>query len=391
MSLKSDLMQVLDIAFRTDPSLRRVEKATLVDIIRNAEHSAEKGETEPFLLTLMHFWAQAGNGHTRVIPNDAISVFPLRFVSIGATVQLVKAAPDVSTLRGTLIAINGTPLSQIEAASKKFLAGTDQRRRVIGPILFVWPFALAHMGFASTGRKTTYLIEDQSGQTEELHFDHRRMVPASRLYPRNEHGKPDPNWRPITYADTQDWGEFGLSISLPSFFDPGEAALVQAMENAADHVKRRPERRVLLDIRGNTGGSFLKTLPLIDALTENPRQQVVLLVDKFTFSAAIVFVAILKHRLGRRLTLIGEEMGDGLTFFAEGGVLELQTSGAAVRYSTAFHDWAKGTTDDTTPPEIARNMVAAGALNLDQEWIEWPANPGKPGRTYRDILKTFSS
>ena len=31
-------------------------------------------------------------------------------------------------------------------------------------------------------------------------------------------------------------------------------------------------------------------------------------------AAAIVFVAISKHRLGARLELIGEEMGDGLTF-----------------------------------------------------------------------------
>lgn len=61
-------------------------------------------------------------------------------------------------------------------------------------------------------------------------------------------------------------------------------------------------------------------MPLIDAISEGAQdRRVGVLVDKFTFSAAIVFVAILKHRLGARLKLIGEEMGDGLTFFAEGG------------------------------------------------------------------------
>ena len=61
-------------------------------------------------------------------------------------------------------------------------------------------------------------------------------------------------------------------------------------------------------------------------------------------------------------------MGDSLTFHAEGGLLDLPTSGAQVRYSTASHDWANGTKDPTTPPEIARHLVAAGALDIDQTW-----------------------
>jgi hypothetical protein len=131
-------------------------------------------------------------------------------------------------------------------------------------------------------------------------------------------------------------------------------------------------------------------MPLIDAISESANKQVVMLVDKFTFSAAIVFVAILKHRLGNRLKLIGEEMGDALTFFAEGGLLELSTSGAVVRYSSAFHDWKNGTTDDTTPPEIARKIVPAGSLNLDLEWIERPAVEDAPTELHQRVLKSMS-
>jgi hypothetical protein len=108
-------------------------------------------------------------------------------------------------------------------------------------------------------------------------------------------------------------------------------------------------------------------MPLIDAISEGAQdRRVALLVDKFTYSAAIVFVAILKHRLGERLVLIGEEMGDGLTFFAEGGTLDLSSSGAVVRYSSAFHDWAGGRIDETTPTEIAERIVPVGTLDLDR-------------------------
>jgi len=110
-------------------------------------------------------------------------------------------------------------------------------------------------------------------------------------------------------------------------------------------------------------------MPLIDAISDGAEdRRVGVLVDKFTFSAAIVFVAILKHRLGTRLDLIGEEMGDGLTFFAEGGTLELSTGGAVVRYASAFHDWAAGRIDETTPSEIAEKIVPAGTLHLSRRW-----------------------
>ncbi|WP_241560120.1 hypothetical protein [Solirhodobacter olei] len=67
--------------------------------------------------------------------------------------------------------------------------------------------------------------------------------------------------------------------------------------------------------------------------------------------------------------LIGEEMGDGLTFFAEGGTIDLSSSGAVVRYSSAFHDWAGGRIDETTPADIAERIVPVGALELDRVWV----------------------
>ena len=115
------------------------------------------------------------------------------------------------------------------------------------------------------------------------------------------------------------------------------------------------------------------TMPLIEAIADRGHSRgCAVLVDKFTFSAAIVFVAILKHRLGTRLTIIGEDMGDGLRFFAEGDLIDLANSGAAVRYSTALHDWETGLADPTTPPEIARELVPVGRIGVDRGWVATP-------------------
>lgn len=391
MSLMHDLEQILDTVLRQDPSFRHINRSDLERCISDARGCASQGLKEAFLLSAMRLLALPQNGHTRLIPNDAVSVLSLRFVAIGDDVRLVGAAPETSAPKGQVVAVNGVPLAQIEAASQDLLAGTSQRKRVIGPLLLAWPYALAHLGCPSKDETTEYRIQDENGKVIDFKVENGNTVPASTLYPRNEHGKTDPDWAPESFVEVKNWGSLGLSLVLPSFFDPGETALSSAISDAAQQARVCPQRTVLLDLRGNTGGDFLRTMPLIDAITEDDRRQVAVLVDKFTFSAAIVFVAILKYRLGHRLTLIGEEMGDALTFFAEGGLLELPVSGAVVRYSTAFHDWQNGTSDDTTPAEIARKVVAAEALDVDWELTAPAGTKAARARIYQQILRRLRS
>jgi len=387
MSLTQDLDQILETVPPTDPSFRQVDKNALDNSIRQTRHDAVEGSLDAFLLSAMRLLALPGNGHTRLIPNNTIEVLPLRFVSIGRSVYVVGSATDETAPRGVLIAANGIAVTEIDAKAAAFLAGTRQRKRVIGPILLAWPYALKHLGILSEGGTTEYRVLDETGQVRSLEIPNRQTVPGPKLYPRNEHGRVDPAWEPERFVEIIDLQELGLSIALPSFFDPKGTALRTAITVAAESVRACSTPTLLIDIRGNTGGNFLLTMPLIDAISEGSARQVVILVDKFTFSAAIVFVAILKHRLATRLTLVGEDMGDGLTFFAEGGLLDLPVSGAVVRYSTAFHDWKTGTTDATTPPDIARHIVPAGNLKVDVEWVWGPADEGAQGALYKRVLE----
>ncbi|MFD0909528.1 peptidase S41 [Ruegeria arenilitoris] len=389
MSLIDDLELILETVLPNDPSFQRIERAAIDSCVSDSRRYALESSVEAFLLSAMRLLALPSNGHTRLIPNDAISVLPLRFVSVGRSVQVLGSASGVIAPQGALLAVNGAAVSEIEAAADKFLAGTRQRKRVIGPIILAWPQALERLGFSSNDGTTEYHLQDVNGQTTNLKVANGNTIPAPTLYPRNEHGKADPAWEPESFVEIEDWQALGLLIQLPSFFDPDKDALRKAISEAADRVRTCSDKALLIDVRGNTGGDFLLTMPLIDAIAQSASQRVVVLVDKFTFSAAIVFVAILKHRLNDRLKLIGEEMGDGLTFFAEGGLLDLPASGAVVRYSTAFHDWKTGTSDETTPPEIARQIVPAGELNLDRECVAGPSSAEARGAFYRRILEDF--
>lgn len=388
-----DLEQIVTTVLPTDPSFRLIGREELERHINEARQSALANSKDEFLLSLMRLLAIPGNGHTRLIPNDAILVLPLRFATIGTAVRLLDATSGFSEeIGGDLISINGVPAGDIEVAAEKFLAGTRQRKRVIGPILFAWPSALRHLGVTSGGDAITYRIRSETGQISELLLDPANGVPGSSFYPRNEHGKADASWSPTSFLEIKDYGQPGLLLVLPSFFDPGETALSDAVSEAKDLVRSRPDLPLLIDVRGNTGGDFLRTMPLIDAISEGAQdRRVGVLVDKFTFSAAIVFVAILKHRLGERLVLIGEEMGDGLTFFAEGGTLDLSSSGAVVRYSSAFHDWAGGRIDETTPAEIAERIVPVGTLDLDRVWVAHSDDVETLDRFCREVLDSLNT
>lgn len=388
-----DLEKIERSVLPTDPSFRAVEREEMDRHINDARQHALANARDEFLLSLMRLLALPGNGHTRLIPNGAISVLPLRFVTIGTAVRLLGAPSGFAGAVGSeLISINGIPVGAIETAAEEYLAGTSQRKRAIGPILFSWPGALVRFGVFSGDGTIEYRIRNETGQISALVPDTANRVCGSALYPRNEHGKADALWSPKTFLEVRDFGQRGLLMVLPSFFDPGETELPNAVSEAAGRARSRPYTPILLDVRGNTGGNFLLTMPLIDAILEGAEdRRVGVLVDKFTFSAAIVFVAILKHRLGARLKLIGEEMGDGLTFFAEGGTIDLlSTGGAVVRYSSAFHDWAGGRIDETTPREIAQEIVPVGTLELDHAWVANSDEVESRDRFYREVLDSLN-
>ena len=108
MFLLSDLDHVVTTVLSTDPSFNKVKPDALDQCIADARRDALADAKDDFLMSLMRLLALPGNGHTRLIPNNAISVLPLRFVAIGSHVNLVGSAPGLGAVPGAqLIAVNG--------------------------------------------------------------------------------------------------------------------------------------------------------------------------------------------------------------------------------------------------------------------------------------------
>jgi hypothetical protein len=343
-----------------DPSFRSVPSGQLDAALAGLRRESDRDDAARFLLASMRLAALADNAHTRVSPNAGLAVLPLRFVALGRLIYLTEGSEPYLDCR--LESVNGVPTDTLMAQAAPWLAGPAARQRAIGAMLLAWPEALDALGAASAEGQITYALSGAEGGTVRLEIGEVERVPAPDLYPARESGTLRPATETTDWASCSALGNTAWHLRLPDFYCNDGDALDRALNAAADMALSDARRAPVFDLRGNRGGNFLKAVPFLDRMARGGRCAI--LVDKFTFSAAIVFVALVRDRFKGAL-IVGEAMGDRSEFWAEGCLIPLPQSGGDFRYSTAWHDWNHGRAAPSTPPEIAKHLVAAGSLSPD--------------------------
>ena len=104
----------------------------------------------------------------------------------------------------------------------------------------------------------------------------------------------------------------------------------------------RQPRRVVVDLRFNTGGNLFMAYPLFRKLAELPfaqeRGRLFVITGRSTFSAGVFHTAHLKA--ATKAVIVGEPAGDALDFWAEGGNVVLPNSGLTLHYADRFHAYS---------------------------------------------------
>lgn len=352
-----DARRIREIAGR-DTAVRGVSAD---DLDAAAARLAAAGSADGFRLAAMRLMALGGNGHSRAIANAAVRTAPLRFVWLADGPCLVEGPATGARL----VAVNGRGPGEVFGRLRPYLAGTDQRARALAGFMLAWAPAVAMA--TGSGGVPAYRLEMPDGRQAELAPED--AIPAEPLYPVRERGVAERliAGQGIATLEEARSGTFlrRLAGGMP-YLRIGDLGAAPPEEIAARLAGIAEElqgaRALVVDLRGNPGGDFFGAAAFARGLPAvAPEAALAVLVDKFTFSAAIVTAALLKVHAGGRI--VGEEMGDGAAFHAEGGTEMLAQSGLAIRHSDGWHDWATGRADPVlTPPEIAREMVPAGSL-----------------------------
>jgi hypothetical protein len=138
-----------------------------------------------------------------------------------------------------------------------------------------------------------------------------------------------------------------MLIQLKANHDVGEQHIqdfVAATE--ADMRSNRP-CTVILDLRYDDGGNYQNTATFARHLPDltTPGAHIYLLTGPSTFSAGITTAAFVKQAAGDRVTILGETVGDRLSFYSEGNSGCLPNYPLCARYAQGKHDYTHPCTD----------------------------------------------
>lgn len=122
----------------------------------------------------------------------------------------------------------------------------------------------------------------------------------------------------------------------------------------------RPKAALIVDLRFNTGGDGNIARQMMERVQgASTSRQVYVITGRTTFSAGL-FHAVQWMHWGKAI-LVGEEPGDGLEFFAEGGNILLPNSRLTVHFANARHCYSAAS---KTPSSECFNELRVESLAI---------------------------
>lgn len=323
-------------------------------------------------VALMQVMALADNGHSRVdaTVDQRTLILPLRLTRFADGFYVMRAAaPYRDMLGGRVDSIDGQAIDEILPQLNTLRGGVEGFRRENAAVFVVVQDLLYGLGLVADPMASTWTVTLPDGRVVTRRLEAYRLRPGDELpdgdrwlSPESAKGA-EKDWialRPRSGEVPETWRDFGEHFRL--FSAAHSCAQVVRLQNIADAdgqkiapflasteaaLAANPPCAIILDLRGDGGGDYTKTWHFAHALPGllAPGGHIFILTDPLTFSAAITTAAFVKDAGGDRVTIIGEPVGDRLSFFSEGGTGCLPNLKVCVHYQTGKHDYRHACND----------------------------------------------
>jgi len=356
----------LDRAF---PPAARAAAEARVSALKALPEALPSGKLQ---VALMQVMASADNGHSRMDPtaDQGTLTLPLRVTRFAEGFYVMRvAAPYRELLGGRVDTIDGQAIDQILAQLETLRGGVEGLRRENAAQYVVVQDLLYGLGIAADPKASTWTVTLTDGRVVTRRLEADPLHTGQDLPEGDRWLSPEPvkgaekDWiayRPQSGELPETWRDFDKHFRL--FPAAGSCAQVVRLQSIADTdgqkiapflaateaaLRANPPCAVILDLRGDGGGNYTNTWHFAHALPSllAPGGHIFILTDPLTFSAAITTAAFVKDAGGDRVSIIGEPIGDRLSFYSEGGKACLPNLKVCMYFQTAKHDYGHACND----------------------------------------------
>lgn len=333
--------------------------------------------------------ALAGNAHTRLYllrNRTELRRLPIRLWWFGDSLRVVRA-----TARHREIV--GCEVMRIVEQS------TTAVRNVVVPLFAGNTSWQTYMSvYSMTSPEVLFglrLVRDMENIPWQFRCDGRVVNADLRPLPLRPRASPTEAWRDLSPAfradDDGEWVSVPLRDPLPFYLRhperfywhsytadqqtlyvnysrsqqmPTGPSIREYAEAIGRELESKPVKRMVIDLRFNTGGDLGLGRAAMEGLRALAREKgatVVIISGRATFSAALFHLAQWKEWGAR---IVGEPAGDELDFWAEGGNIILPNSKLYVHYANGFHAYSTKEYPDLKPyfADLSVHTVAPDVL-----------------------------
>ncbi len=351
-----------------------------------AELSAVK-----FDLGLARIVALADNGHTVMFASTRARKYnriPVRLTPLDGGFYVLRAALAHRDLLGArLVAVDDHTVTEVVDSARTLVGGTQAFRDRSVSFFLESPEQMHALGLTAIAGSAHYRFDLPNGRVIERELTAEppslsRDGSGSRrfLYPEPLIGAAS-HWVSLMDTSRVAWAYRDVRTPFRWRVVPELSAMVIEFRQNND-APGRPIREftvammdslralkptnVVIDMRVNGGGDLNTTRGFFTILPRLVPGRIFVLTSPWTFSAAISSVGYLKQEAPDRVTIVGEEVGDRLEFWAEGRVVRLPATGNQVLYATERHDYRNGCKEFTDCHDsVVRHPIAVPSLVPD--------------------------
>jgi len=312
--------------------------------------------------------ASAGDAHTTLFYRPKQSYpFTFRWFETGI-VTLMTTENYRQTLNQKLVSINGVEIGEVVSRLKQVISHENQAwLKKMVPQYLVFPTYLNGLGVTEADRPAEFTFIDENGDEFTVEVNPIEVASGASFIK-------DFEYSPLYMKNQGElyWYEY-LTDKKVLYFKYNlcrsnkDRPLNQVTAEMINIIDEGKVEKLIVDLRGNSGGNSGLLNPFIDKISQNEElnrsESIFVLVDRNTFSSAVINAMDLNNKTNA--TIVGEPTGGKPNHYGEVRYFKLPNSGLTVYYSTKYFKFTEKDPSSLFPDREVRLTLEAFLNNRD--------------------------